>query len=310
MGLFSPPLLQGKNRVNMSKLAAPDLSGGYIFLYDNDNIEEGDLTFGPLPGWEHPFLLKDPNNFLQGDNGNWLLNYLKDFESALNAPDWLQRQVNLSYTSFIDGPAFTDFFLLVELTKSPDGYRGSTYMHKDKDKPFVMGPVWDYNEAYGMCCGYPIDGWQRGGQSGPGVSGGSAISPEGWRFNICADPGRCLVEPGDGTSRWFRQMWNDPRFRQAAATRWGELRAGPWSDGALKTLISDTTQRLSAAAGRNFAKFAEVLGVTEGVSGDSLWRGEVNDLQDWLLKHVAWIDGAIAAAAAAATAGGVSQAGK
>lgn len=52
-----------------------------------------------------------------------------------------------------------------------------------------------------MCCGYPIDGWQRGGESGPGTSGGSAISPQGWRFNICVDQGRCLIEPGDGTSR-------------------------------------------------------------------------------------------------------------
>lgn len=40
-----------------------------------------------------------------------------------------------------------------------------------------------------------------------GVSGGSAVSPQGWRFNICADQGRCLVEPMDGTSRWFRRMW-------------------------------------------------------------------------------------------------------
>jgi hypothetical protein len=32
-----------------------------------------------------------------------------------------------------------------------------------------MGPAWDYNEAFGECCGYPIDGWQRNGQSGPGA---------------------------------------------------------------------------------------------------------------------------------------------
>ena len=41
-------------------------------------------------------------------------------------------------------------------------------MHKDRDGPLRMGPAWDYNEAFGECCGYPIDGWQRNGQSGPG----------------------------------------------------------------------------------------------------------------------------------------------
>lgn len=40
-----------------------------------------------------------------------------------------------------------------------------------------------------------------------GTSGGSAISPEGFRFNICEDEGRCQVEPMDGTSRWYRRMW-------------------------------------------------------------------------------------------------------
>ena len=310
--------MQAKSRVNITKLTPPNLSGGYIFLFDNDNIEAGDLTFGPLPGWQHPFMLKEPSTFPDGDNGTWLLNYLNDFETALNAPDWLQRQGNASYTAFIDAPEFTDFFLLVELTKSPDGYRGSTYMYKDKDGPIVMGPVWDYNEAYGECCGYPLDGWQRNGESGPGVSGGSAISPEGWRFNICETPGRCLVEPGDGTSRWFRQMWKDSRFRQAAATRWAELRAGPWSDSALKTLISDTTAKLSAAAGRNYAKFGDVLLADQapGTNADEYWRSQVNTLQDWLLKHVAWIDGAIATAAGSSQvsggggSGGVSQAGK
>lgn len=69
------------------------------------------------------------------------------------------------------------------------GYRGSTYFYKDRGGKLMMGPVWDYNEAFGICCGYPIEGWDKGGVSGPGQSGGSAISPEGWRFNICNEPG-------------------------------------------------------------------------------------------------------------------------
>ena len=41
-----------------------------------------------------------------------------------------------------------------------------------------------------MCAGY-----QTGGKSN-GSSGGSAISPEGWLFNICLDPGRCVSTDG------------------------------------------------------------------------------------------------------------------
>lgn len=165
-----------------------------------------------------------------------------------------------------------------------------------------MGPAWDYNEAYGMCCGYPIDGWQRGGQSGPGVSGGSAVSPEGWRFNICDDPGRCLVEPTDGTSRWYRRMWQDPRFRQAAAMRWAQLRTGPWSDAALKGLVATTTARIKPAALRNYARFAAVLLPAGSGSGEAEWTAAVGQVQDWLLKRVGWMDGAFPQAAAASSA--------
>ena len=139
------------------------------------------------------------------------------------------------------------------------------------------------------------------GASGPGVSGGSAISPQGWRFNICDDPERCLVEPKDGTSRWYRRMWQDPRFRAAAAERWAALRAGPWSDGALRGLIGGAAGELGAAVGRNYAKFPGAL------AGSAGWQSEVDFLQSWLLEHVGWMDGALrevaAGAAAASTAG-------
>lgn len=45
-------------RVAVAKLEPPNLSGGYLFAYENDNVEGGDVTFGPLRGWDHPFLMK------------------------------------------------------------------------------------------------------------------------------------------------------------------------------------------------------------------------------------------------------------
>jgi hypothetical protein len=43
----------------------------------------------------------------------------------------------------------------------------------------------------------PPEGWKQDGASN-GTSGGSAISPEGWRFNICNDPGRRAARAGWG----------------------------------------------------------------------------------------------------------------
>jgi hypothetical protein len=138
-------VLQDKNRVDIAKLAEDDPSGGYILVYSNDNIESNDYTIGPIPGWEHPFVLKEPNEPL--DQGAYITKYLTDFDATLAAPDWLEK-----YTDLVDGPAWVDYFLLVELTKNPDSYVGSTYFYKDAGGPLAMGPAWDYNEAYGMWC--------------------------------------------------------------------------------------------------------------------------------------------------------------
>ena len=36
-----------------------------------------------------------------------------------------------------------------EITKNIDGYRLSTYINVDIDKKIKMGPIWDFNLAFG-----------------------------------------------------------------------------------------------------------------------------------------------------------------
>lgn len=38
--------------------------------------------------------------------------------------------IRLNWLDYIDEDSFVDFFLVIELTKNPDGYRGSCYFHK------------------------------------------------------------------------------------------------------------------------------------------------------------------------------------
>ena len=47
-----------------------------------------------------------------------------------------------NYSQFLDVPAAIDYFLVTEITKNPDGFRGSVKMSKDRQGPIVMGPLW------------------------------------------------------------------------------------------------------------------------------------------------------------------------
>lgn len=68
-----------------------------------------------------------------------------------------------------------------------------------------------------MCCGYPFEGYLDEGVSN-GISGGSAISPEGWRYNICLDEDRCIVDPQDGVSPYYMVMMQVSQLPHSAVS--------------------------------------------------------------------------------------------
>merc|ERR1711871_711969 len=133
-----------------------DLEGGYILKHDNDNIDKGDLTFtiGSNSRRSKFPLLKMVMVYPKGNQDEmepeltFAKQWLDAFEAALVSDEWTDPEVG--WRRFADEDSFIDYFLGVEMTKNPDAYRGSTYMHKDCGGLLAMGPMWDYNEAFGV----------------------------------------------------------------------------------------------------------------------------------------------------------------
>ena len=295
--LLGEKIKRGKKRVDICKHdREKDLEGGYILKHDNDNIDKGDLIFtiGSNSRRSKFPLLKMVMVYPKGNQDEmepeltFAKQWLDAFEAALVSDEWTDPEVG--WRRFADEDSFIDYFLGVEMTKNPDAYRGSTYMHKDCGGLLAMGPMWDYNEAFGVCCGYPIEGYRDGGRSS-GSSGGSAISPEGWRFNICKSGRRCKEDPLDGISRWYLRLWDDPIFQRNLRNRWAELRApgGNLEQVEVDKLITDARDLIRPAAGRNYQRWG-----SQADLGDSRrWQREVDDLQTWLQERLSWLDQAL-----------------
>mmetsp|Transcript_3444 Transcript_3444/g.7726 ORF Transcript_3444/g.7726 Transcript_3444/m.7726 type:complete len:158 (-) Transcript_3444:105-578(-) len=145
-----------------------------------------------------------------------------------------------------------------------------------------------------MCCGYPIEGYMASGKSGPGKSGGSAISTNGWRFNICEDYGRCKRDPVDGISHWYVRLWQDPAFRKRAADRWQELRSGPLSNEQVNANLDEATNKLRPAAIRNYNRWREEIGSKSFRSVKDQWEHEASTLREWVIEHMEWMDSELA----------------
>eukprot|EP00210_Caulerpa_lentillifera_P005132 g4904.t1 len=283
--LLGEKIKRGKNRVKIKKQKSDSVDGGYIFKHDNDNNDPGDDVFSARLSSLLMILVypKDPTP----KQISFIKETVDNFEKDLSGDAF--KHPNKGYRKHIDVDSFVDYFLLSEITKNPDSYRGSSFVHKDANGPLVMGPVWDYNEAYGMCCGFPIEGYQTNGMS-RGRSGGSAISPEGWRFNICIDRGRCRVDPLDGLSLWYRRLWQDQKFRKAVYNRWTKLRAGAWSDENIESIFIDITNNVQEPIMRNYAIWEDVLRDRSRQENLDIWLGEVEILSEWLFARLEWLD--------------------
>jgi hypothetical protein len=265
---------QDKNRVDISKLRPEDiegdqLTGGYILRVDKvDNNDFPAFTAFPgvsIPG-EEPVKLQyfDPSGEdLHTAQQVYIRDYIRQFEQALNTSSYLSYFKG--YHDFIDKDALVDYILVNEISKNIDTYIFSTYMYKDRDSKggkLTMGPVWDFNIAYGN------------------VNYNSAAeTTRGWMY----DEGYRMY--------WFRRMMNDPALRNRMSCRWYELRSNVFSDEVIFEYIDSLVVALQEPIRDNFRRWP--------VLGQYVWPNsfignthaeEISFLKNWLYDRLHWMD--------------------
>ena len=274
-----------KNRVNISKNKPEDISGGYIIKIDkptgdgdsfnSDIAFMSEYTSAGIKGInKNPvFLYEYPKNEdISSDQKEYIQNYIQDFENALASENFQSEEDG--YKQFINTDTFIDFFLLNEISRNVDGYRISTFMNKDKGGKLNMGPIWDFNIAFGnanYCEAELTSGWAMD-------------------FNkIC---------PQDGmhVPFWWNRLLEDPDYVLALKQRWSLLRSNQFSNEFIITIIDDLKLELekSDASTRNFGKWL--------ILGKYIWPNnfignkyseEIDYLKQWIEKRLSWMDNEI-----------------
>ncbi len=289
--IFMEKLKRDKNRINIQKLNQNDIdenliSGGYIIKIDKSDMEDGSYTdynsfqsnfdvFGNLNGdkkinfnYEYP----KPGE-IHANQKNYIKNYFHDFESALASENF--TDYDNGYNKYIDVGSFIDFFILNELSNNVDGYRLSTYLHKDRNKKIVIGPIWDFNLSFGnadYCGGDRYDLWLH-------------------KFNE-----RCL---GDfwNVPFWWKRLLEDENFINKLKERWNDLRLNILSDDSLMDLINSYYSFLNNETDivkRNFDKW-KIFGIyiwPNSFIGNSYYE-EVDFLKNWIKNRTSWLDESI-----------------
>ena len=289
--IFMEKLKRDKNRIDISKLENADIdeeliSGGYIIKIDKSDMEDGSYTdynsfqsqfdvFGNENGdirinfnYEYP----KPGE-IHANQKNYIKNYFYEFESSL-ASNNFKDPIN-GFRKYIDEDSFIDFFILNELSNNVDGYRLSTYLHKDRNEKLVIGPIWDFNLSFGnadYCGGERYDVWC-------------------FKFNE-----RCL---GDywNVPFWWNRLLEDEKFVDKLKGRWNQLRLNILSDNNILTLIEEQYSFLNNETdiiNRNFNKW-KIFGIyiwPNSFIGNNYYE-EIDFLKNWIKERTKWLDESI-----------------
>ncbi|WP_437666963.1 CotH kinase family protein [Sorangium sp. So ce1182] len=283
----SETIKNNKVRTDLAQLeeedrGLPDISGGYIFKFDQAAAEEPLLTCtgsdplpgfggfgGPRPGGDSggtcwvDLEVVDPDP-LNDEQKTWLTQYIQQFHDTVH-----QTPIG-DYAAYIDVPSFIDYLIISELTLNVDAYVRSAFYHKDRDQKLEAGPLWDYNFALG------------------GV-GAKSATPEserdtGWRFS-----GQRNV------NNWYQKLTADPNFMAQVRARYTELRGTLLSEASIEQRMNSLSAPLSQAVVRDYAKWpvsSVIESETGFVGGPTVptWEGQLQVMRDFLRERLAWMD--------------------
>lgn len=240
-----------------------DTDGNEFILERDARTDEGTVYF-TTSRYGIRFGINEPEEQTP-EQYSWLMNFLKEAESALVSGKFENIE------KYFDIPSMIDFYIILEYFKNVDIDVGSTRFYIKENKIYG-GPCWDFDLSTGNCySGYYTD---------YNNVGGSGDSTQGfWARKL-----------------WFRPLLNYDEFRTALYARYLELQdriVNLYADNVNgESYLTRMTAQYEKTIARNYSeagwsirrKYSELEHVPVGS-----YEGEIEYLRKWLEKRNDWL---------------------
>ncbi len=195
---------------------------------------------------------------LNSEYQGYVKNYVSRFEYLLyNGSDTSGKK----YKDYIDILSVADYILFSEFVKNPDSFLSSLFIYKDMNRKMKLGPVWDYNIAFGNAdysFGRYTDGW--------------------------------FLQNLDKV--WIDAFAKDTSITNIFKDRWKYFRKDVFNTQVIDSIIDRKVNYLADARIRNFEQWQ--------ILGERLWpnpgpvpetyEGEIDQLKQWIKERIEWMD--------------------
>jgi hypothetical protein len=208
-------------------------------------------------------LIKSPEyESLTTEQFQFIKNYFLEANAAIKK--------GKGYEKYLDMESVIDWLIMTELTYNTDcSWRRSTYFTKDPGEKLKLGPVWDFDLAFGNF----------------------SKDVEGFNTWVSTSEDDYVGET------WSTHLLEDPEFREAFRSRWREVK-DDLLEFALSTIDEDY-ETLYPSAQANFDRW-DILGRKVAFERHDTkyyktYASQIQYLKDFLVKRAAWIDGQVEA---------------
>ncbi|MBR3837415.1 MAG: CotH kinase family protein [Clostridia bacterium] len=208
-------------------------------------------------------LVKGPEyNTLTSEQFEFIKQYMLSADRAVKSGD--------GYEEYLDMETLVDWLIMIELTNNTDcAWRRSTYFTKDPGEKIKLGPVWDFDLAFGNF----------------------SKDVEGFNTWVSTSEDDYVGET------WSTHLLEDPEFQETFRSRWKEVK-DDLLECALNTIDEDY-ETLYPSAKENFERW-DILGRKVAFERHDTkyyktYASQIQYLKDFLVKRAAWIDGQVEA---------------
>ena len=294
--ILTEKIKRDAGRVDLAKLTADDnggdeVTGGYLLKVDKG--VDGDNSFAMTQPERPPLVFK--NDFVQfvypkpaaitPAQRDYIQTAYADLEATLAGPDFDDPETG--YAGLIDVESFIDFLLINEVARNLDGYRISTFFYKEKISKggkWHMGPVWDFNFAFGSANYCQGD------------------SPEGWAYDFNT------VCPDDyfPVPFYWARLLQDAAFQHRLRERYLALRQNVLHTDSLHTFLDDRAAALDGAIERNRTRWPGTEGWFPATFIGQSYAEDLDWLKEWLADRLTWMDGQLTPSVVVDTTGAPS----
>ena len=244
-----------KNRVNVG-------DDGYLMEIDFRCTSESDARYFRMPHIGSPINIKDPELEYSDPAFEYIRDRMVMIDGVLFGDNYLDPVEG--WQKYMDMDSFVDWYLINEINKNADSEFGtSCYMHTKKNGKLMMGPLWDYDLAFGN---YP---WAH-----------EYVNNEPTGFYIL------------DRVPWFQRLFTDPQFVARVKERFEYFYTNRQR---IYDHIDEKAAIIKTQIAADNSLWRTVSSSTDPATVQAAYQSKVDAMKTWIETRLQWLNTSYAA---------------